>query len=88
MELLEGVVGQDDGVGLVGDLQDEGVAAPDRTGRRTDQLAGQHGLFVGVALGGIDAVAEGGVDHHREVVGRVFGEEGPDGFVELLQARE
>ena len=86
MELLERVVRQDDGVDLVGDLQHEGVAPPDGAGRRADQFAGQHRLFVRVGLGGVDAVAEGGVDDDGQLVGGVLGEEGTDGFVELVEA--
>ena len=39
VELLERVVRQHVGVGAVGDLQDERVAATDRAGRRRDELA-------------------------------------------------
>ena len=45
VELLEGVVAQDDALDPVGDLQDEGVASTNGAGRRRHDLAGQFGLF-------------------------------------------
>ena len=86
MELLERVVREDRGVGPVRDLEDEGVASPDHPRGWGDDLAGEDGLFVLGALGGVDAVAEGGIDHDGQVLGGVFLEEGPHRFVELGQA--
>ena len=66
VELLERVVGQHDGVDLVGDAQQEGVAPPDGAGRRRHDLAGRPRLLEGLLLAGVDAVAEGGVDDHGD----------------------
>ena len=49
VELLERVVRQHDGVGSIGDLEDERVAPPDDAGRRRDDLARAGGLVVLVA---------------------------------------
>ena len=89
VELLEGVVREDQGSGLFGDAQDESITPADGPGRRRDHLAVINGLFEGTQLGGVDAMAEGGVDHHDHV-GRcetgVFLEKRADRLVELGQA--
>src|SRR6266851_2203817 len=86
MELLERIVRQDRPCGLVRDAQEEGVAPPDRTGRRRDDLAGGLGLVEGLPLAGIDAMAERGIDHSRDDVVRILGDELPDSLIELRQA--
>ena len=88
MQLLEGVVGEDRGIGLLGHSGDEGVAATDRTRGRGDDLAGEHRLLVGVALGRLDAVLERGVDDDGDLRAGVLLEEGPHGLVQLGEARE
>ena len=88
VELLERVVRQDGGAGPAGDLQDEGVAATDRPGRRRDQLVGVDGVLVGLAFLAVDAVGERGVDDHGHVLGRVLLDERLHRLVELGEARE
>ena len=86
VELLERVVRQDRGAGLVGDLQDEAVASADGPGRRGDQLVVGDRFLVGLALAGVDPVREGGVDDDRDDLGVVLVDEGPHRLVELGEA--
>ena len=89
MELLKGVVGEDQSTRFFGDTQDESVTPAYGPGRRGDHLAVIHGLLEGADLGRIDAVPEGGVDHDDDIgrgEARVLLEKGPDGLVELGQA--
>jgi hypothetical protein len=86
VELLERVVGQDGGVGPVGDLEDEGVAAADRPGRRGDDLARVDRGLVGVPLVAGDAVGERGVDDDGHDLRVVLAHVRLHGFVELRKA--
>ncbi len=88
VEFLEGVVGEDDGPGPLGDAQHEGVAAADGARRRGDHLAVEHGLAYLFALGVRDAVLEGRVDDHDDAGARVLGGVRAHGLVELLEAGE
>ena len=85
VELLEGVVGQDGGASPFGDLEDEGITPAGGAGGWGDDLVGLDGLFVGFALGWVDAVTEAGVDNHSHPIGGVLGHEGLHRFIELLQ---
>ena len=67
VEFLEGVVRQHPGTDPLGHPQQEGVAPADRPRRGRDQLGVGDRLVEGLALGGIDPVAEGGVDHHDDL---------------------
>ena len=88
MEFLEGVVGQNDGVDPVGDLQDERVTAANGSRRRRHQLGAGDGLIELGPFGLVDTVAEGGVDDHGEVPDVVLGDERLHCFVELGEARK
>ena len=68
--------------------EDEGIAAADGAGRAATELAGEDRGLVLVALGRVDAMAEGGVDDDGELIGGMFGQEGSDRFVELAEAGE
>ena len=87
MELLERVVRDDGGIGPVGDLEDERVAAPYHSGRRgddasvVDRLPRRSPLTVG------DAMLERGVDDHRDVGEVILVTKCRHGLVELLQTR-
>ena len=70
VELLERVVGQHHGAGPFGDPQHEGVAPPDGSGRRGDQLAVEHGLATSSRSAVGHAVLEGGVDDHDDAAPR------------------
>ena len=87
VELLEGVVRQHSGTGLVGDRQHERVAAADRPGWRGDQLVVGDRLVERLRFFLIDPVTERGVDHDRHDGGGVFVHERQDGVVELFEAR-
>ena len=87
VELLEGVVGQDDGTGALGDAQHEGVPPADGPRRRGDDLPVEHRLAHLLALGVGDPVLEGRVDDHDDARAGVLGGVRAYGLVELLQAR-
>ena len=86
MEFLKGVVGEHRCVDLLGDLQDERIAATDGAGRRGHEVPGEERSFVLGPFGGIDAVREGGVDDDGDGVGTVLLSEGGDRLVELAEA--
>jgi hypothetical protein len=86
VELLEGVVGEHERFGAKGHLQQESVTASDSAGRRRYELAVSLGLVEGIFLCGIDAMAEGGVDDHDDLVAGHLLLELADGVVELGQA--
>ena len=86
VELLERVVRQDGAAGAVRDLQQEPVAAPDRAGRRRDDLARGLGLRERGALGRVDAVLEARVDDDGRDGAGVLAVERGDGFLELGEA--
>ena len=89
MELLEGVVGEDESARLLGYPQNESVTTADRSGRRTHHLAVFDGLLERLHLGRVDPVTERGVDHNGHVLGceaPVLLEKGLDRFVQLRQA--
>ncbi len=66
VELLEGVVGQNRRLRLLGDTEHERVAASDRPGRRSDQFVVRDaGLELGDFLL-VDAMPEGGIDDDRD----------------------
>src|SRR5207237_4622235 len=85
-ELLERVVGEHGGADTVGDLEQELVAPADCARGRRHELAGRLPLLEGPALGGVDAVAEGGVDDDDQLGVGTLLLEGADGLVELGQA--
>ncbi len=85
VELLEAVVREHHRVGLVGDLQHERVAAADRSGGRRHELVRVDRRVERGNLRLVDAMPERGVDHHRDGVIPVLGDEGRDGLVELLE---
>ena len=85
VELLVAVVGEDVGVDLVRDAEHECIAATDGAGRRRHQLVVADRLVELGDLFGVDAVAEGGVDDHRDERRRVFRHVGEDRFVELFE---
>ena len=66
VELLERIVRQDRGVHLVGDAQHEGVATPDGAGRWGNEFVVVDGIIELGAFARVDAVAEGGVNHHGD----------------------
>ena len=86
VELLERVVRENVGGRTIGDLQDERVAAADRTGRRSHEFAVEHGFFVGLVLLRIDAMAERCVDDNGRIFVRIFREQGAHSVVELRKA--
>jgi hypothetical protein len=88
VELLEGVVGEDDGAGTLRDAQDEGIAPPDGPGRRGDHLAVEHRFAQRLAFGLVDAVFERCVDDDGDAAPRVLFRVGAYRLVELRQARE
>ena len=73
---------------LLGDLEDERIAAADDARRRGDDLSGQHGRFELLALGLVDPVREGRVDHDGQRLVGVLLHDRSNGFVELSQTRE
>ena len=82
MELLEGVVREDGGPGLVSDLEHEGVSSANGTRGGCHQFAVNDAGVEGVLLVGADAVTEGGIYHHGELeVFAILGEEGPHRLV-------
>ena len=87
MELLERIVGKDGRAELVGDLENEGIAAADRAGGRGDDLAGKERLLEHGDVGRIDAIGERRVDDHQHVGAGVLFDERANGFVELGEAR-
>ncbi len=88
MELLERIVRQDRGVGLVGHLQDEGITAADGSGRRGQDLAVVAGALESLALTVVDAVRERGVDNDRDLSIGVLSLDGTNRLVELSEAWE
>ena len=68
VELLERVVGQHLGADALGHPQQEGVPPAHGPGRGRHELGVGHGLVEGLALGGVDPVPEGGVDHDDDLV--------------------
>ncbi|MDH3293627.1 MAG: hypothetical protein OER95_04820 [Acidimicrobiia bacterium] len=86
MEFLERVVGENGGIGLLGHLEDEGVAPPNRPGRRDDDLAGVDRSVEGLDFLLRDSVGEGGVDDDGHVVSGIVGDEGPNRFIQLVEA--
>ena len=87
VELLERVVRQHHGPGLVGDAQEEGVAPADGPGGRRHHLAGGLGLLVRAELGSGDPMGKGGVDHDGHDGFGILDEKLPHGLVQLGQAR-
>ena len=88
VELLEGIIRQHRGVGLVGNAQNECVTATDSAGWRCNKLVVRDALFKLLRLFLVDPVSESRVDHNRDLgVGVVF-HEAHDGFVQLLEARQ
>ncbi len=87
VELLERIVRQHRRPGLVGDAQQEGVAAPDGAGRGRDQLTGGFGLLEHLRLALVDAMPERGVDDDGNHVVGVLQQELTHRLVELDQAR-
>ena len=73
MEFLEGVVGEHLRAHPLGHPQQERVAPAHGAGRRRDHLGVGDGLVEGLALGRVDPVPEGGVDHDDHLVAREFG---------------
>ena len=88
MEFLERVVRQHGGVDLLGDLEDERIAAADGSGGRGDEFTGEQRRLVLGSLGLIDTVGERGIDDDGDRVDLVLGHEGGDRVVELTQAGE
>ena len=88
VKFLEGIVGEHDGAGPLGDPQDEGIATSDGTGRRGDDFTVQHGLAHLLALGLVNPVLEGCIHHDGDTALGIFLGVRPDRFVQLLQARE
>ncbi len=88
VELLEGVVGQDDGTRSLRNAQNERVPATDGARRRRDHLSVEHGLAHLIALGVGDSVLEGGVDDHDDAGTGVLGGVRAHRLIELLEARE
>jgi hypothetical protein len=88
VELLEGVVGEHRGPGLLGDLEDELVPAADAARGRGEQLVRGQSLVVELLLGFVDAMFEGCVDDDRAQLVRSLTEECPYRLVQLTQARQ
>ena len=88
MELLERVVRQHGPVDLLGNTQQERVAASDGAGRGMDVLAAQRGLLETGKLGGIDPVRERGVDDDGDLRVRMVAPELDDSVFQLFQARQ
>ncbi len=84
---MEGVIRQHSGADLLGNLQDEGIAAADGAGRRGDQFSGQKRRFVLGALGLVDAVRECCIDDDSDGVDLMLLHEGGDCVIKLAQAR-
>ena len=87
VELLEGVVAQHRGTRLLGDVEHEGIAAADRAGGWRDQFVVGDRL---VELGSfrlVDAMTEGGVDHHGDRHIGVIRHERCHRLVQLLETR-
>ena len=87
VELLERVVGEHLGADALRHTQQECVPPTHRTRRRGDELGMGDRLVEGLALGGVDPMAEGGVDHDDDLFAGEFGLVLPHGFIELGQAR-
>ena len=86
VELLVAVVRQDGGVDLVGDAEDERVAASDGAGRRRDHLVvADSSVELGHLLR-VDPMAEGGIDHDGDQGVRVLRHVRQHRLVELLEA--
>lgn len=88
VELLKGVVGQHRCVGLLGHLQDEGIAATDNAGRRHDDFAGIDGLFELGSFAFVDAVRKRRIDDHRDRFEVAFAHDASNCLIELSQARK
>ena len=86
MELLIAVVRQDGRVCLLGDAQDEPVAAADRASRRSDERVRLDLRLELWHLFRIDPMPERGIDHHRHQHVRMVRTIRRDRFVELLEA--
>ena len=86
VKLLIAVVRQDRGVDLVGDAQNETVAASDGSRRRGDELVGLDRLFELGGLLGVDPVTERRVNDHGDQGFRVITAVRRDRFVELFEA--
>jgi hypothetical protein len=67
MEFLEGVVREHGAVDLLGNSEQEGVAAADGARRRVDVLARQGRLLETLQLTRIDPMRERGVDNGRDL---------------------
>ena len=87
MELLERIVREDGCVGLVGDLQDKGIAPADRTSRWRDELAVDDARFELGPFALIYAMTEGRIDDDGQSDVAVLGEESSHRLVELCEAR-
>ena len=87
MELLERVVREDVRVRSVCDLQDERVAAPDRTCRGCDQFTVQYRFFICRDFFRVDAMSERCIDDDGDVFIAVLREQRAHRVIELLQAR-
>ena len=86
MEFLERVVRENGRIDLLGDLQDERIAATDGACWRCHEFSGEECCFVLRSFGLIDAIGECCIDDHGDGVDLMFLHEGGDSVVELTQA--
>ncbi len=89
VELLEGVVREDEGARFLGDAQDEPVTPADCSSWRCHQFAVFDGLLECWHLCRVNPMAECGIDHNNDLgrgKSRVFAEKRVDRFVQLRQA--
>ena len=86
VELLERVVRQDRRPSFVRDSQYEGIPATDRSSRRCHEFVVRNRLIELGALGLVDAVAEGGVDHDGDQHPGILGHHGQHRLIQLHQA--
>jgi hypothetical protein len=85
VELLERVVRQHRRPGAIRDLEDEAVAASNRSCRRHDELVRGERFVVQLSLGRIDAMFERRVDDDGVDVVRSLRDECTHSFVELRE---
>ena len=88
VKFLEGVVGENNTVDLVGHLQNKRVSPTDRTRRRRNDFSGQHSLFELILFRIVDPMSERGVDDDGERLVRVLARYGAHSFIELGEARQ
>ena len=86
VKFLVAVVRQHRCFGLIGDAQDETIAAADGTSRRCHKGVGLDSTLEFGHFFGVDAMTKGGVYNHRDQRRREIGAVRVDRFVELFEA--